>query len=78
MLIYNKNLSVCTITTHLPLKSVSRKITKKLIIEKVKIIDNFYKDILKKKPKIAVLGLNPHCESINEYNEDLKYKTCSK
>ena len=72
MLIYNKNLSVCPITTHLPLKSVSRKITKKLITEKVKIINNFYKDILKKKPKIAVLGLNPHCESINKYNEDLK------
>ena len=43
MLIYNKNLSVCPITTHLPLKSVSKKINKKLIIEKVKLINNFYK-----------------------------------
>ena len=29
MLIYNKNLSVCPITTHLPLKNVSKKISKK-------------------------------------------------
>ncbi len=72
MLIYNKNLSVCPITTHLPLKAVSRNITKKLISEKIKIINNFYSEILKKKPKIAVLGLNPHCESIYKYNEDLK------
>ena len=72
MLIYNKNLSVCPITTHLPLKSVAKNITKKLISEKIKIINNFYNDKLKKKPKIAVLGLNPHCESIYKYNEDLK------
>ena len=30
MLIYNKRLSVCPITTHLPLKSVTRNITKKI------------------------------------------------
>ena len=72
MLIYNKNLSVCPITTHLPIKAVSRNITKKLITEKIKIINNFYKNILNIKPKIAVLGLNPHCESIHRYNEDLK------
>ena len=72
MLIYNKNLSVCPVTTHLPLKSVSKNITKKLIIEKVKLINQFYKTILKKKPRVAVLGLNPHCESIYKYNEDIK------
>ncbi len=71
MLIYNKNLSVCPITTHLPLKAVSKKITKKVIIEKIILVNNFYKNILKKKPKIAVLGLNPHCESIFKFNEDL-------
>ena len=70
MLIYNKNLSVCPITTHLPLKAVSKNITKKLIIEKTILVNNFYKNILKKKPKIAVLGLNPHCESIFKFNED--------
>ena len=72
MLIYNKELSVCPITTHLPLKSVVKSITKKNIIEKVNLINNFYIKILGFKPKIALLGLNPHCESIDKYNEDEK------
>ena len=72
MLIYNKKLSVCPITTHLPLKSVVKNITKKKIIEKVILINNFYIKILGFKPKIAVLGINPHCESIEKYNEDEK------
>jgi 4-hydroxythreonine-4-phosphate dehydrogenase len=72
MLIFNKKLSVCPITTHLPLKLVSKKITKKNIINKVTLIDNFYKKNLKFKPRIAILGLNPHCESIHAFNEDEK------
>jgi len=72
MLIYNKSLSVCPMTTHLPLKKVSQLITRKNIIEKVKIINKFYRDFLKIKPKIAVTGLNPHCESILNFNEDDK------
>tara|TARA_B100000989_G_scaffold227058_1_gene174180 strand:+ start:2218 stop:3186 length:969 start_codon:yes stop_codon:yes gene_type:complete len=72
MLIYNKNLSVSPLTTHLPLKVVSKKINKNLIIEKVKIINNFFRDRMGKKPKIAVIGLNPHCESIDTFNEDQK------
>ena len=72
MLIYNKKLSVCPITTHLPLKSVSKKINKKLIVEKIKLIDDFYKTKLNINPKIAVLGLNPHCESTSIFNEDEK------
>ena len=71
MLIYNKKLSVCPLTTHLPLKLVSKKISKKLIIEKVQLINQFYKK-LNIKPKIAVLGLNPHCETVSKFNEDLK------
>ena len=72
MLIYNKNLSVSPLTTHLPLKLVSKKINKKLIIEKVKMINNFFRDRMGKKPKIAITGLNPHCESIDKFNEDQK------
>ena len=72
MLIFNKKLSVCPITTHLPLKLVSKKITKKNIINKITLIDDFYKKNLKFKPRIAILGLNPHCESIHAFNEDEK------
>jgi len=72
MLIYNKNLSVCPITTHLPLKLVTKQINKKIIYDKVSLISNFYKRRFGFKPKIAILGLNPHCESIHQYNEDEK------
>ena len=70
MIIYNKNLSVCPLTTHLPIKYVSKKINKLEIINKVKLIDNFWKEKFNKKIKIGVTGLNPHCESIDNFNED--------
>ena len=72
MLIYNKDLSVCPLTTHLPLKKVSKKISKNLIREKIKLIDKFYKNYFNKKPKMVITGLNPHCESIDAFNEDEK------
>ena len=72
MIIYNKNLSVCPLTTHLPIKYVSKKINKLEIINKVKLIDSFWKEKFKKKVKIGVTGLNPHCESIDSFNEDKK------
>ncbi len=72
MLIFNKKLSVCPITTHLPLKLVAKKITKQVILKKVSLINNFYEKRFKFKPRIAILGLNPHCESVHSYNEDEK------
>ena len=72
MLIFNKNLSVCPLTTHLPLKEVVKKITKKNIYEKTILINDFYEKFFNIKPKIGILGLNPHCESIDRYNEDEK------
>ena len=57
MLIYNKNLSVCPLTTHLPLKLVSKKISKNLIIEKTRLIDDFFKKNMGFKPKIGITGL---------------------
>ncbi len=70
MLIYNKKLSVSPITTHLPLKQVAKNINKKKISQNISLINNFFKKKLKINPRIAVLGLNPHCESIDRFNED--------
>ena len=79
MLIYNRKLSVCPITTHLPLKSVVKNITKEKIIKKISLIDSFYNKYLGFKPKIILLGLNPHCESVHKFNEDEKIlKPCIK
>ena len=72
MLIYNRELSVSPVTTHLPLKLVTKNINRKLISEKINLINNFYKKNLGFFPKFAVLGLNPHCESTHKFNEDEK------
>ena len=63
MLIYNKKLSVSPLTTHLALKDVHKQISKQKIYQHVKLITKFYKKKFNKKPKIAITGLNPHCES---------------
>ena len=72
MLIYNKKLSVCPITTHDALRNIFKKITKKKIIKKVLKINKFYKEILKKKTSFAVTGINPHCETKEKFNEEKK------
>ena len=72
MLIYNKNLAVSPLTTHIPIKNVSKFIKKKKIINNVIKINNFYKSKFKIKPNIAIMGLNPHCETIDAVSEEKK------
>jgi|TARA_B110000037_G_scaffold139458_1_gene157706 4-hydroxythreonine-4-phosphate dehydrogenase len=72
MLIFNKKLSVSPITTHLALKNVHKHITKQKIYNQVKLINEFYNAKFKKNPRIAITGLNPHCESnFKDCEEDL-------
>ena len=72
MLIYNEKLAVSPLSTHIPINRVSKFVKKTRIINNVIKINNFYKSKIGKKPKIAVLGLNPHCESVLKFNEDLR------
>ena len=72
MLLYNKKLSVVPITTHVKLKDVSKKINKILIKRKIKTIDKYYTSLFNKKPKIAVLGMNPHNDEFSKNYEEKK------
>ncbi len=55
------NMKVALLTEHVPLKDVAQYITKDAIISKLKLMnDSLKKDFGISKPKIAVLGLNPH------------------
>ena len=72
MLITNKKLSVSPITTHLDIKQISKKIKKQLIIKKVKSLNSWYKKYNKKRPKIAILGLNPHNAELRNNSEEKK------
>ncbi len=70
MFLRNKKISVSPITTHLDLKDVSRKINVKTIESKIKTIDFWFKKKFKKKPKIGVLGLNPHNAELRKNSEE--------
>ena len=61
MLLGSKKLRVAIATTHVPLKKVPQLITKRLIINKAKILHNELITKFKiKSPRIKLLGLNPH------------------
>ena len=61
MLLGSDKLRVAIATTHIPLKNVSKAITKELILNKVEILNAELKSKFNiKNPKIKLLGLNPH------------------
>lgn len=61
MLLVANQLRVATVTNHIPVKEISGKLSVDLIYRKLKILnESLQKDFLIDKPKIAVLGLNPH------------------
>mgnify|MGYP001434604117 FL=1 len=72
MVIYNKNLSVVPITTHIKLKNVSKFIKKDFLSKKLITLNKFYIKYLKKTPKIGVLGLNPHNLELKKNSEEIK------
>lgn len=62
MLMVNGALKVGLVTEHIALQEVSKHLSEKLLIEKAKQLNQTLKqDFAIVKPKIAVLGLNPHC-----------------
>lgn len=73
MVLMCKKLKVALITTHIPLKDVPSQITKEKIISKVRLINREFKEKFDiSKPKIAILGLNPHAsDNGNIGNEEL-------
>lgn len=61
MFMVSEDLKVGVVTGHIPVKEVSAHITEDAILEKLRMMnDSLKKDFWVQKPKIAVLGLNPH------------------
>jgi len=61
MLMVCDKLRIGVITGHIPLKDVPETITTELILRKIELMNNsLIRDFGIRKPKIAVLGLNPH------------------
>lgn len=61
MMMVSGGLRVALVTSHIPLKEVSTTITKDKVLDKIKELNaSLKKDFGIVRPKIAVLGLNPH------------------
>jgi 4-hydroxythreonine-4-phosphate dehydrogenase len=61
MMLVGEDLRVGLVTGHIPLAQVPSAVTKEKVLEKAKIfIQSLEKDFGINKPKIAILGLNPH------------------
>lgn len=61
MLLAGGNLRVGLVTEHIPLKEVSQHLTKERVELKIRLLElSLKKDFNIQKPRIAVLGLNPH------------------
>ena len=61
MLMVSDNFRVGLVTEHVPVKDIARYITREAILSKLNILrDSLIKDFGIDKPRIAVLGLNPH------------------
>ncbi len=61
MLMVWNQLRIGTVTGHIPLSQVAQKISSELILNKLRTLNHsLYHDFAIYKPKIAVLGLNPH------------------
>jgi len=62
MMLISDSMRVGLVTIHTGLKNVVAQLSKEKIIEKIAIIDESLKrDFRLKKPKLAILALNPHC-----------------
>jgi 4-hydroxythreonine-4-phosphate dehydrogenase len=61
MMMAAENFRVALVTEHVPLKDVTKYITREAILSKLNLINqSLIRDFGIDKPKIAVLGLNPH------------------
>lgn len=61
MLLLNEGLRVGLVTDHIPLREVAQHITKENIVKKAKLMaKSLLEDFGVRRPKIAILGLNPH------------------
>ena len=72
MLLKSKKISVVPITTHLDLNQVSKNINSKIIFKKILTLHSWFKSTLKIKPKICILGLNPHNAELKKNSAEKK------
>jgi 4-phospho-D-threonate 3-dehydrogenase / 4-phospho-D-erythronate 3-dehydrogenase len=82
MFMVQDNLRVGLLTDHIPINEVASHLTEELIVKKIETIkQSIIQDFSINKPKIAVLGLNPHCGDggvIGKEDDDILKPTLKK
>ena len=74
MFMISEEVKIGVVTAHIPLSSVAEKIDSGLVYDKIKLMNESLKiDFNIRKPKIAVLGLNPHAGDEGILGEEEKY-----
>lgn len=73
MLLYHNDLRVALVTEHIPISRVASQITKETLTSKLNLLkESLEKDFGISKPKIAILGLNPHAGDNGTIGEEDK------
>ena len=71
MVLVSGNLRVALVTTHIPIKEISSKLQKDLIVSKIEAFEqSLKKDFGLIRPRIAVFGLNPHAGENGKIGEE--------
>ncbi|WP_185850949.1 4-hydroxythreonine-4-phosphate dehydrogenase PdxA [Blattabacterium cuenoti] len=75
MMMIHDSIKIALVTNHIPLKNVTHEINKKKIIKSIKILHkSLIVDFSIEKPKIAVLGCNPHSSDCGLIGDEEKKK----
>ncbi|MBU1027125.1 MAG: 4-hydroxythreonine-4-phosphate dehydrogenase PdxA [Candidatus Margulisbacteria bacterium] len=70
MMFVSDTLWIMLVTTHLPLKEVSRHLDKGKILKRIKLAHETLFKLREKKPRIAVAGLNPHAGEAGIFGDE--------
>lgn len=61
MILLDENMKVALVTSHIPVSRIASSLTKELVVDKIRAFDaSLRSDFAIERPRIAVLGLNPH------------------
>ena len=70
MMFVSDTLWIMLVTTHLPLKEVSKHLDKKKILRTIKLAHETLFKLREKKPRIGVAGLNPHAGEAGLFGDE--------
>ena len=72
LMMESNSMRVVLVTTHLPLNQVKSQISKEKVLQSIRTTHDWLKKYVTEVPRIAVVGLNPHCGDEGIFGEEEK------